>query len=59
MQERYKVINRKYFFENFGKNAEIQKYKKNIPSYIYQAINNVTMGYISIKEVAKVIKKFP
>lgn len=59
VQERYKVINRKYFFEKFGKNAEIQKYKKNIPSYIYQAINNVTMGYISIKEVAKVIKKIP
>ena len=36
-RERFKIVNRRYFFEQFGNNAGIKQYQKNIPSYIYKA----------------------
>ena len=39
-RERFKIVNRRYFFEQFGNNAGIKQYQKNIPSYIYKAIQN-------------------
>ncbi len=58
-RERYKILGRKYFFEKFGANLGIKQYQKEIPAYIYKAVNESVLGYISIKEVAKITKKIP
>ena len=58
-RERFKIVNRKYFFDHFGTNTAIKQYQKDIPSYIYQAVNESVLGYVSIKEVSKITKKIP
>ena len=58
-RERYKIVNRKYFFEQFGSHVGIKQYQKDIPIYIYQAVNSSILGYINIKEVSRITKKIP
>ena len=58
-RERYKIVNRKYFFEQFGSHVGIKQYQKDIPVYIYQAVNSSVLGYINIKEVSRITKKIP
>ena len=58
-KERYKIVNRKYFFDYFGTNTAIKQYQKSIPSYIYKAVNESVLGYMSIKEVSRITKKIP
>ena len=58
-RERFKIVNRRYFFEQFGDNAGIKQYQKNIPSYIYKAVNESILGYMNIKEVSSITKKIP
>ncbi len=58
-KERYKIVNKKYFFEKFGANLGIKQYQKEIPSYIYKAVNESVLGYINIKEVSRIKDKIP